>query len=187
MTLRVRDLALEGVKLITPRRHADDRGWFAETYSRAALAAAEVAFEAVQENQSLSRAAGTVRGLHFQAPPAAQAKLVRVTRGRIRDVAVDIRHRSPTFGQWVAADLDAATGDQLLIPRGFAHGFCTLEQDTEVVYLVDAPYSATHDRFVHWADPAIGVDWPVEAERAVLSDKDRTAPRLADIDTGFRT
>lgn len=186
MSLMVQDLALPGVKRITPRRHADDRGWFAETFSRQALAEAGIAFEAVQENQSLSRIAGTVRGLHFQAPPAAQAKLVRVTRGRIRDIAVDIRHGSPTFGHWVSADLDAETGDQLLIPRGFAHGFCTLEADTEVVYLVDAPYAAAHDRGIHWADPGIGVDWPVGAVDAVLSAKDLAAPSLADIDTGFQ-
>ena len=178
------DLGL-GVLRLTPVRHQDDRGWFCETYSREALAGAGVAYQPVQENHALSHAVGTVRGLHYQTPPHAQAKLVRVVRGRILDVAVDIRQGSPTFGRWVAAELDAAGGDQLLIPRGFAHGVCTLEPDTEVLYLVDAPYAAKAEHSVRWDDPALGIVWPVGGAQAVLSARDRAAPHLADVDTGF--
>lgn len=179
----VQALAVPEVKLVTPRRFSDDRGWFAETWSRAKLAEAGIDLDFCQENQSLSRAVGTVRGLHFQTPPRAQDKLVRVTRGRIWDVAVDIRKASPTYGRWVAAEISAEAGNQILVPRGFAHGFCTLEPDTEVIYMVNDIYSKADDAGVLWNDPALAIAWPVRD--AVLSDRDRDAPRLADIQNPF--
>ena len=173
-------LAIPDVKLITPRRFADDRGWFTETWSRNAL---DVDF--CQDNQSLSHAIGTVRGLHFQKPPHAQAKLVSVLRGRILDVAVDIRRGSPTFGQHVAVELSAEDGNQLFVPRGFAHGFCTLERDTHVLYKVDAFYAPESDAGLYWADAALGITWPVDEAKAHLSPKDAKLPRLADIVSPF--
>lgn len=173
-------LAIPDVKLITPRRFADDRGWFTETWSRNAL---DVDF--CQDNQSLSHAIGTVRGLHFQKPPHAQAKLVSVLRGRILDVAVDIRRGSPTFGRHVAVELSAEDGNQLFVPRGFAHGFCTLERDTHVLYKVDAFYAPESDAGLYWADAALGITWPVDEAKAHLSPKDAKLPRLADIVSPF--
>jgi dTDP-4-dehydrorhamnose 3,5-epimerase len=135
----------------------------------------------VQDNQSFSAQQGTVRGLHYQLPPFAQAKLVRAVSGRLLDVAVDIRRSSPTFGQAVAVELSAAGGEQLFIPAGFAHGFCTLEPDTSLAYKVDAYYSAAHDRGIRWNDPALRIDWPVSEAEAMLSDKDRKQPFLSDV------
>ena len=183
--LEVRPLGLDGVLEIRPQRFADDRGFFSEVWSERAFAAAGLDCRFVQDNHSLSRDVGVLRGLHFQAPPLAQAKLVRVTRGAVFDVAVDIRSGSPTRGQWVGARLSAAEWNQMLIPIGFAHGFLALEPDTEVQYKVTAPYSRDHDRAIRFDDPAIGVEWPMEREALILSDKDRAAPLLADIDTGF--
>ncbi|GBU16686.1 MULTISPECIES: dTDP-4-dehydrorhamnose 3,5-epimerase [Methylobacterium] len=176
--MQVIDTAIPAVKRIIPTRHGDDRGWFSEVYRADMLARAgfEIAF--VQDNQSLTKPAGTIRGLHFQIAPAAQTKLVRVISGAILDVAVDIRRASPTFGHHVALRLDAAGGEQLLIPAGFAHGFCTLEPDTMVAYKVDAYYSPAHDRSMLWNDPEIGIAWPLKPEEAHLSDKDRRAPTL---------
>lgn len=175
------------VRLITPRRFADDRGWFSETHSDRTFAretGTTVRF--VQDNQSLSRPVHTLRGLHFQRPPHAQAKLVRCLRGRIFDVAVDLRRGSPTLGHWVGAELDAASGRQLFVPAGFAHGFLTLEPDTEVFYKVDDFYSAECDAGIRWDDPAIGIDWGLPAGVApVLSPKDATLPGLADFDSPF--
>lgn len=179
----IQALAIPEVKLVIPHRFSDDRGWFAETWSRAKLAAAGIDLDFCQENQSLSHAVGTVRGLHFQTPPRAQDKLVRVTRGRIWDVAVDIRKASPTFGQWVAVEISAEAGNQILVPRGFAHGFCTLEPDTEVIYMVNDIYSKADDAVVLWNDPTLAINWPVGD--AVLSDRDRAARRLCDIDNPF--
>ena len=173
------------VRLIETRRFADERGWFSETYRQDRLAALGIADVFVQDNHSLSRPVGTLRGLHFQRPPAAQGKLVRVSRGSAFDVAVDIRRTSPTYGRWVGVTLSSEVGNQLLIPRGFAHGFVTVEPDTEVQYKVTAPYSPQHELCVRFDDPAIGVDWPIAADRLTLSEKDRSAPLLADIDTGF--
>lgn len=166
------------LKLIRPRRFADSRGWFSETWNRAKLNASGVDFDFCQDNHSLSQPKGTLRGLHFQAPPFAQTKLVRCVRGRIFDVAVDIRRNSPTFGQWAGLELSAENGKQLLIPAGYAHGFVTLESNCEVAYKVDAYYSAECDGGVAWDDPAIGIDWPLRRDSLVLSDKDLALPRL---------
>ena len=176
---------VEGPVLLTPKAFADDRGAFSETYSKRAFAEFLGERDFVQDNQSLSRRKGTIRGLHFQLPPAAQAKLVRVIRGAILDVAVDLRPHSPTYKAHVAVELSAANRAQLLVPAGFAHGFCTLEDDTEVIYKVDAYYSAEHDRGIFWNDPDLGLAWPVDPEAAVLSEKDARAPRLSEIAPPF--
>lgn len=177
----VEDCALPDVKLITPTRHGDHRGFFSETWSRAAFAEMGIDIDFVQDNHSLSATVGTLRGLHFQSPPCAQDKLVRVTRGRILDVAVDIRTASPTFGKHVAVELSAANWKQLLVPVGFAHGFVTLEPDTEVQYKVSAPYSPENDHGLAFDDPALGIDWGLPAAALTLSDKDRKHPRLAEM------
>lgn len=169
---------LARVTLLKPKRHGDERGWFSETYSARRFAADGVAVSFVQDNHSYSRQAGTVRGLHFQRPPSAQAKLVRVLRGRILDVALDIRRGSPTYGRWVGAELSADGGDQLFIPVGFAHGFCTLEPETEVFYKVSAPYAPEADTGLRWNDPDLAIPWPVAPDRAVVSRKDAEWPRL---------
>lgn len=174
-------LALPEVLLITPKRHGDARGWFSETWNRAALAEAGVVADFVQDNQAFSAKRGTIRGFHFQAAPKAQAKLVRVLKGAIYDVAVDIRTGSPTYGRWVGAELTAEHGEQLLVPRGFAHAYCTLTEDAEIFYKVDAPYAPDLEGGVLWNDPAIGVDWPVPAAWATLADRDRNLPKLADL------
>lgn len=167
------------VKIIQPRKFEDERGFFVETYSRPALEAGGIEIEFIQDNQSLSLATGTLRGLHFQRPPFAQDKLVRVIRGRIWDVAVDLRRSSPTFRQWYGLELSAANQTQLLVPKGFAHGFLTLEPDTEVIYKVSAPYSRDHDMGVAWDDPELAVAWPLPVDRPVLSAKDSALPRLS--------
>jgi dTDP-4-dehydrorhamnose 3,5-epimerase len=181
----VEETALAGVKIIAPKKHGDHRGFFSETYNRKTLAAAGVDLEFVQDNQSLSAQTGTLRGLHFQIPPFAQDKLVRVVRGAVLDVTVDLRKRSATYGRHVAVTLSAENWRQLLIPIGFAHGFCTLEPDTEVIYKVTNYYSAEHDRGLAWDDPALGIAWPVAAERAILSEKDRRNPLLRDLPAYF--
>jgi dTDP-4-dehydrorhamnose 3,5-epimerase len=183
--LEVRELALPGVFEIRPRRIGDDRGFFSETWSAAAMAEAGFAIDFVQDNHSYSREQGVLRGLHYQAPPMAQAKLVRASRGSVFDVAVDIRPSSPHYGRWTGIVLSAQAWNQILIPTGFAHGFVTLEPDCEVQYKVTARYSAAHDRCLHYADPAIGIDWPVPADSVRLSAKDAAAPTLAASDTGF--
>ena len=183
--LDVRKLELDGVIEIRPARIGDERGFFSETWNEARWREAGIDLEFVQDNHSLSRQRGVLRGLHFQAPPAAQAKLVRVTRGAVFDVAVDIRRGSSGFGRWAATLLSAAEWNQLLIPEGFAHGFLTLEPDTEVQYKVTRPYSAGHDRSIRFDDPAVGIDWPIPSEQLILSEKDRAAPFLADADIGF--
>ena len=177
--LSITALAIADVKLITCPRFGDARGFFSETYSVKAFAAAGIALHFVQDNHSRSAAVGTVRGLHYQAPPFAQDKLVRVTRGRILDVAVDIRRSSPTFGQHVTAEISAEAWNQILVPAGFAHGFVTLEPDTEVVYKVSNDYASSHDHGILWSDPALGIAWPVAPAAAVLSDKDQRHPTLA--------
>ena len=173
------------VLLISRPRFEDDRGWFSETYHRAKFAEAGVPDDFCQDNHSLSRPAGTIRGLHFQAPPHAQAKLVRCVRGSIWDVAVDIRKGSPTFGQWQAAELSAANGDQFYVPTGFAHGFVTLEPDTEVIYKVSAFYAPESDAGIRWDDPDIALPWPLPVSGPVLSGKDEALPRLRDIESPF--
>ena len=170
---------------IRPPRHSDERGFFSELWNETTFADAGIRLRFVQDNHSLSRDVGVVRGLHFQSPPFAQDKLVRVTRGAVYDVAVDIRPGSPTYRQWLGVRLSAAEWNQLLIPQGFAHGFLTLEPDTEVQYKVTTPYSRQHDRAIRFDDPSIGVEWPMEREALILSDRDRSAPLLADVETGF--
>ena len=183
--LEIHPLALDGVLELRPRLIADDRGFFSETWSEAALAEVGIGLHFVQDNHSLSRDAGVLRGLHFQSPPFAQDKLVRVSRGAVFDVAVDIRPGSPNYRRWAGIRLSAASWNQLLIPQGFAHGFLALEPDCEVQYKVTAPYSRDHDRAIRFDDPAIGIEWPIEREALILSDKDRAAPLLAEVDTGF--
>jgi dTDP-4-dehydrorhamnose 3,5-epimerase len=178
MNCDIEPTAIPEVKLITPRRFSDPRGAFAETYRRDALEAAGLFLDFPQENQSVSAQPGTVRGLHYQIEPFAQAKLVRVVRGRIYDVALDIRRGSPTFGRHVGAELSAENWRQMLVPTGFAHGFCTLEADTEVVYKVSAYYSREHERGVLWNDPDLGIAWPLGELTPLLSDKDKELPRL---------
>lgn len=173
------------VLLITPVRHVDQRGYFSEVYNRDLFRDLGIAAEFIQDNQSLSREVGVVRGLHFQAPPFAQAKLVRVLKGAILDVVVDIRRGSPRYGESVAARLDATEGAQLYVPAGFAHGFCTLEPETEILYKVSAPYAPEHDRGLLWNDPDLAIDWPVSPEAAVLSARDRRHPRLKDLPAYF--
>ncbi|MGC9371093.1 MAG: dTDP-4-dehydrorhamnose 3,5-epimerase [Paracoccaceae bacterium] len=183
--MKVEDTAIPGVRLLTPARIADERGFFAESWNRARLAEAGIDIDFVQDNHSLSLRKGTVRGLHFQAPPHAQAKLVRCGRGALLDVAVDIRRGSPAYGQWVAAELSFDNGRQMLIPEGCAHGFATLRDETEVIYKCSAYYAPGSDRALQFDDPEIGIDWGVTRAGAVLSAKDAAAPPLRDLDSPF--
>ncbi|MDJ0858418.1 MAG: dTDP-4-dehydrorhamnose 3,5-epimerase [Dinoroseobacter sp.] len=180
--MQIEDTPLEGVKLLTPARFGDDRGFFSESYSKRVLAAHGITLDFVQDNHSLSAQAGTVRGLHFQAPPSAQDKLVRCGRGSLFDVAVDIRKGSPTYGQWYGAELSFDNGRQLLVPKGFLHGFVTREPDTEIVYKCSDFYDHDADGAVHWN--SCGIDWGFEGD-PILSPKDATAPALADFDSPF--
>ena len=170
--------------VITPRRLGDDRGWFSETYNARRLAEHGIVNVFCQDNQSLTRAPGTLRGLHFQRAPYAQAKLVRCLAGRIFDVAVDIRRGSPTFGRWIGIELGADNGRQLFIPVGYAHAFLTLEPDCMVAYKVDSFYSAECDSGIVWNDPDIAIDWPIDGQPA-LSPKDAALPSLAALDAEF--
>lgn len=176
---------LPEVKVIEPKKFGDSRGFFSEVYKQNVLDEAQIDFKPVQDNQSLSAPAGTVRGLHFQRPSFQQAKLVRVLRGAIIDVAVDIRHGSPTFGKHVAIELSADNFKQLFVPAGFAHGFCTLVDNTEVLYKVDNPYAPEHDAGILWNDPALGIDWGASATNPLLSDKDKVQPLLSDLEEVF--
>lgn len=180
----VKDTKLSGVKIITPPRFGDDRGFFSETWNRERMAGAGLDYDFVQDNHSISSSVGTLRGLHMQTPPQAQAKLVRCGRGALLDVAVDIRKGSPTYGQWVAEELSFDNGKQLLIPAGFLHGFVTLQADTEIVYKCSAFYAPECDRAVRFDDPEIGIDWGLSGD-PVLSGKDAQAPLLADLDNPF--
>jgi dTDP-4-dehydrorhamnose 3,5-epimerase len=177
---------IPGVLLLKPRFFHDARGFFVETYNMRAAREAGLQVEFVQDNQALSLKRGTVRALHFQVPPRVQGKLVRVLRGSVYDVAVDLRVGSPTYGRWIAATLTAQGGEQLFVPRGFAHGYCTLEPDTEVSYKVDDYYAPDYEKGVIWNDPTLAVGWPVSPADAVLSDKDHKLPRLADFASPFR-
>ena len=169
---------------IQPERHGDHRGFFAETYSRRKYSELGIDVEFVQDNHSLSREVGTLRGLHFQAPPHAQAKLVRCGRGALFDVAVDIRRGSPTYGQWEGYELSAENGAQLYVPVGFAHGFVTLEPDSEIVYKCSDYYAPETEGSILWNDPDIGIDWPTESN-IILSDKDAVAFLLSDLESPF--
>jgi len=179
--LEVIDTAIPDVKILIPRRFADPRGIFCETYNLRTFQKLGFSLNFVQDNHSISTEAGTVRGLHFQAQPFAQDKLIRVTRGRVLDVAVDIRRNSPTFGRHVAVELSAENWKQVLVPIGFAHGFVTLEPNTEVLYKVTSFYSPQHDRGIFWADEDLAIDWGISASQACLSDKDSRLPRFKDV------
>ncbi|THK34632.1 dTDP-4-dehydrorhamnose 3,5-epimerase [Ensifer sp. MPMI2T] len=183
--MHFQSLSIPEVKLITPKKFGDDRGYFSEVFKDGWFreSIAEVGF--VQDNESLSRQIGTVRGLHFQLEPFAQGKLVRCTRGALFDVAVDIRVGSPTYGKWVSAELSSENGAQLWVPAGFAHGFMTLKADTVINYKVTAPYSAEHDRGLKWDDPTIGINWP-KMKAYVLSEKDSKQPLLSELPVSFK-
>lgn len=184
--MKVRTFDIEGIMLIEPKRHYDIRGFFCETYNAAELAKHGIDINFVQDNLSLSTGSGTVRGLHFQSPPFAQAKLIRVVRGAIFDVAVDIRKGSPTFGKHVGVELSAENALQLFVPEGFAHGFATLRSLTEIVYKVSVPYSKDHDQGIFWDDPSLRIHWPVSSENAILSPKDLVMPVLKEITSPFQ-
>jgi len=178
----IRPTGLVGVLEIVPARFGDARGFFSETYNAARLAEAGIDLTFIQDNHSLSARRGVLRGLHYQLPPRAQDKLVRVVRGAIFDVAVDIRRGSPTFSRWIGVELSAEKWNQLLVPKGFAHGFVTLTENTEVVYKVTDHYSPEHDRSIRYDDPDIAIDWPVASADLQLSEKDLAARRLAEAD-----
>ncbi len=176
------ETSLPGVLILTPRRFGDERGFFAETWNRTRMAEAGIDIDFVQDNHSLSREKDTLRGLHFQAPPHAQAKLVRCGQGALFDVAVDIRKGAPTYGHWTGVELTAENGKQLLVPEGFLHGFVTLTPDTEIVYKCSDFYAPSADGAVHWE--SCGIDWPLTGT-PILSEKDAKAPSLADFDSPF--
>ena len=179
--MKVVETKIDGVLELRPTRHGDDRGWFSEVWNERALASAGIDLTFVQDNEAFSKSRGTLRGLHYQVAPFAQDKLVRAVAGTILDVAVDLRAGSPTYGQHVARELSAEVGNQLLVPTGFAHGYCTLTADTVIAYKVTNYYSAEHDRGIRWDDPALGIEWPFDGTEAVLSEKDRAAPLLAEL------
>lgn len=179
--MEVVQLAIPDIKIIRPRKFGDHRGFFSETYNRRVFDDAGINLDFVQDNHSFSSQRGTLRGLHFQLPPFAQDKLVRVVRGSILDVAVDLRHGSPTFGKHVSAVISAQEWNQILVPSGFAHGILTLEPDTELIYKVTNYYSAAHDRGLLWNDPSLGIDWPIKEGEVVLSEKDRAQPTLNEL------
>ena len=183
--MEVLSLRIPEIKIIKPKKFGDPRGFFSETYNKQALVQAGVALDFVQDNHSLSVSRGVIRGLHFQTSPFAQDKLVRVVRGGIFDVAVDLRRGSPTFGQHVSAVISAEEWNQILVPVGFAHGFCTLEPNTEVIYKVTNYYSPAHDKGVRWNDPALGIDWPIDPSDATVSDKDKLQPLFSELKSFF--
>lgn len=182
--MKIIDTDLNGVKIIEPTVFGDHRGWFMETFSDLKLKEAGIDLNFVQDNQSFSATKGTLRGLHYQLNPKAQTKLVRCTRGAIFDVAIDIRKGSPNYGKWFGIELTEENKKQLLVPRGFAHGFLTLTEDVEVQYKVDNDYAPECDRGVIWNDPVIGIKWPMDIE-PVLSEKDRKAPLLEEAENNF--
>lgn len=183
--LDLRHLDLDGLVEIRPPRFVDERGFFSETWNADSWRQAGIDLEFVQDNHSLSRQRGVLRGLHYQLQPFSQAKLVRVTRGSVFDVAVDIRRGSPTYGRWEGIVLSAAAWNQLLIPEGFAHGFVTLESDSEVQYKVSTAYSSKHERAIRYDDPAIGIEWPISGSLVTVSDRDGSAASFADAAADF--
>ncbi|CCG09074.1 dTDP-4-dehydrorhamnose 3,5-epimerase [Pararhodospirillum photometricum] len=185
MSILVESLAIPEVKILRPKKHGDARGFFSETYTERDLAAAGLTLTFVQDNHAFSAEKGTVRGLHFQTPPFAQDKLIRVVRGAILDVAVDVRTGSATYGQHVSAVISAEAWNQILVPIGFAHGLVTLEPNTEVLYKVTNYYSPEHDKGLLWNDPDLGIDWPIGEADAILSEKDKRQPRLAELPVCF--
>lgn len=178
--MKIHPLGLEGVLEINPARIRDERGFFSETFNGNDLADAGIEQSFVQDNHSYSARRGVLRGLHYQLPPRAQDKLVRVARGVILDVVVDIRKSSPSFGQWLALEISAEKWNQILVPKGFAHGFITLVDETEVIYKVSDYHSPSHERSIRFDDPAIGIEWPLVLPDILLSDKDRRAPLLGE-------
>jgi dTDP-4-dehydrorhamnose 3,5-epimerase len=183
--MNVEQTALPGVVILTPRRFGDARGWFSEVWNARTLTSNGIGTVFVQDNHSYSRDAGTVRGLHYQSPPHAQAKLVRCGRGRVFDVAVDIRRGSPTFGQWTGVELSAENGRQIYVPAGFLHGFATLEPDCELLYKCSDVYAPDCDGAVRFDDPDLGIHWGIDTARAALSNKDRAAPLFRNFATPF--
>ncbi len=183
--MKVERLEIPDVLLLTPPRFGDERGFFSETWKQRQFAEAGIDGTFVQDNHAMSGQQSVLRGLHLQIGPNAQGKLVRVVRGAIWDVAVDVRHGSPSFGRWVGAEISAANWRQIWVPVGFLHGYVTLQPDTEVIYKVTADYDKPAERGVIWDDPGIGIDWPVDPAEVVLSDKDRVLPRLADCEPWF--
>ncbi len=184
--MKVERLAIPDVMLLTPPRFRDPRGFFSETWKQAQYAEVGIPGPFIQDNHAVSTDRYVVRGLHLQVGPNAQGKLVRVVRGAIWDVAVDVRHGSPTYGQHVGAVLSAENWSQLWVPVGFLHGYCTLEADTEVIYKVTGPYDKAAERGVIWNDPDLAVQWPIPPDQAILSDKDQILPLLRDCDVWFR-
>lgn len=182
--MQVQETEIPGVLLLTPKRFGDHRGFFSETYNNRLFEEAGIHLNFVQDNQSLSVEKGVLRGLHYQLEPKAQDKLVRVIKGAILDIAVDIRHGSPTFGKHVAAVISQENWQQILVPKGFAHGFITLEPNTEVVYKVTDYYSPDHERGILWNDPELGINWGIDPSEVVLSDRDKKHPRFSDADLG---
>ncbi|MGJ8583676.1 MAG: dTDP-4-dehydrorhamnose 3,5-epimerase [Marinosulfonomonas sp.] len=183
--MKIEETSLPGVLVITPARFADDRGFFSESYNRARMVENGIDTAFLQDNHSFSTTAGTVRGLHYQSPPHAQAKLVRCGRGSLFDVAVDIRKGSPTFGKWTGVELSFENGKQLLVPAGFLHGFATLQENTEIIYKCSDYYAPDCDGAVRFDDPDIGIDWGIDTSNVVLSAKDEAAPTLANIESPF--
>ncbi len=179
--MEIAESEIVGVRIIRPRTFADSRGAFHETYSKRRYAEAGIEDEFVQDNHVLSRGKGTIRGLHFQTPPFVQAKLVWVVRGAVWDVVVDLRHGSPTFGRHQGIRLAAGGGEQIYVPQGLAHGYCTLEPDTEIVYKVSADYAPDHENGVLWNDPGLAIPWPVTGEEAIIAERDQNLPRLDEL------
>jgi dTDP-4-dehydrorhamnose 3,5-epimerase len=183
--LNVVPTAIEAVKVITPKSFGDARGTFSETYNQQRFFEHDIPLNFIQDNQAFSKEAGTIRGLHFQVPPTAQDKLLRVLHGSVVDVAVDLRRSSPTYGKWVSELLSAENGKQLLVPAGFAHGYCTLEPDTVVLYKVTAYWSPKDERGLAWDDPDLAIDWQVPREKSLLAEKDTRWPQLKALPTYF--
>lgn len=183
--MEIAETPLAGLLILKPRRFGDDRGWFSEVWNRDTLRAHGIDLDFVQDNHSYSAHPGTVRGLHYQAPPRAQDKLVRCGRGTVLDVAVDVRRTSPTFGRWFGIELSAANGLQLLIPKGFLHGFVTRTPDAELLYKCTDTYAPAQDGAVRWDDPDLAIDWGIDPAAAILSDKDRAAPAFRDWSSPF--
>lgn len=183
--MQIERAAIPDVLIIRTKKHGDHRGFFSETFKAAALREAGVELDWVQDNHSFSAARGVVRGLHFQRPPKAQAKLLRVTQGAVFDVAVDIRKGSATYGRHVAVELSAENWTQIYVPVGFAHGYCTLTENTEVLYKVSADYAPAEEGGLIWDDPDLGIDWPIRAGEATLSARDREWPRFREFISPF--
>lgn len=184
--VKIEPTRIDDVKIVWPDKFGDHRGFFSETFNSEKFKVSGLDLSFCQDNHSLSEKAGTLRGMHFQINPYAQGKLLRVTRGAIYDVAVDIRAGSPTFGEWVGYEISAKLWNQIFIPVGFAHGFCTLEDNTEVMYKVTAPYSPENERGLAWNDDELAIDWPIDNESPILSEKDTSYPELRNLPTFFK-